>query len=243
MNHICRRLSALAATVVLSVTVADAQQWRNVGSVEFTDGWLSPYFLGGNSAVINVEAQLSEDGTLVRLLEPYSSDSFGEIAGYDTTSWGAGRYIIFDISDKNWVTLHSECEAVCLPAGVFGDSELPLWVNTRGLYMNAIGYDRDAVTAAGMNATYSDGKIMIPQCMVSFGAEPDAFTQSFGDLPVSSVVDLTSVGLTAIECPGHDEADAPVRYFTIDGSPVQDIRNPGIYLQCRGSLVYKTVVR
>lgn len=243
MIYICRRLTALAATIVLSVSAVDAQQWRPLGSVEFTDGWISPYFCGGEAAILTVEAQMSDDGTLVRLIEPYSSGSFGVVTGEETGGWGSGRDIIFDISDRNWVTVRSDLEAVCLPAGIFGDSDLFLWVNTRGLYMNAQGYDRDAVTAAGLNATYSEGKIVVPQCMVSFGAESDSFTQSLGDIPISSVVDLTATGLTAIGRTEHDDADTTVRYFTIDGVQVQEIRNPGIYLQCRGSLVYKTVVR
>ena len=244
MIHICRRLTALAATIVLSVSVVDAQQWRPLGSVEFTDGWISPYFSsGGEAAVLTVEAQMSDDGNLVRLLEPYSSGSFGVVTGEDNTGWGFGRNIIFDISDSNWVTVCSDAEAICLPAGVFGDSDLSLWMNTRGLYMHALGYDRDAVTAAGLNATYSDGKIFVPQCMVSFGSEPDSFTQSLGDIPVSSVVDLTATGLTDIRHTACGDSDAPATYFTLDGVPVKEIRNPGIYLQCRGSLVYKTVVR
>ncbi len=238
-----RLLTVVAATTVMSVCLVNAEQWRPLGIVDFTDGWISPRFCGGEAAVLSVEAQISDNGRLIRLVHPYSSGSFSVVAGEDTTHWGENRDIIIDISDKNWVTLRSDSEAVCLPEGIFGDSELTLWVNTRGLYMHALGYDRDAVTAAGMNATYTDGTITIPQCMVSFGAEPDSFTQSMGDVPVTSVVDLTATELTTLASVGYEEADAPVYYYAIDGQPVKEIRTPGIYLQCRGSLVYKTVVR
>lgn len=235
------RVASVMVAALIPVASLHAQQWSAMGTVDFTDGWISPYFTGGDAAVVQAEAEISADGERIRLRHPYSSGSFGAVAGYDTSGWGSGRYIEFDISDETWVTVSAPCEAVTLPAGVFDEVERPLWVTSRGLYMHSLGYDRDAVAAAGLNATFEGGKIIIPQCMVSFGPEENALTQSLGDTPVFSVIDLTTAGVPSDFAASTE--DTPVRYFTIDGRPVQEIRIPGIYLQCRGSSVYKTVVR
>ncbi len=232
-------LMFLLAVTATSFTVY-AQQWEEIGEVVFTDGWISPIYTG-KAEKIQVPAQISADGSLVRLMEPYSTACFSDIAGTPTISWGESRNITFDISDPLWVKI-IPAEAICLPAGTVNASEQPLWPTSRGEYMHAMGYSREAITKAGLNSVFADMVITIPQGMVAFGTEPGALTQSFSDTPLDITIDLRTASLDTPNispCVSFTGSE----YFTMSGIPATLPLHPGIYIRRTGNSIAKIAVR
>lgn len=236
---------SLLTAVALSFPQASAaEEWFSAGEAIFTDGWITPYFTG-KTATWTVAVDINASGTCVRVVEPYASGEFAAIAGAEVAAGGAGCHMIFDISDSGWVTMRRE-ECICMPSGIFGSAEQPLWPTSRGIYMYQAGYSSDAIAAASLNATWRNQTITMPQCMVSLAAEPDAMTYALSDQPLTASVDLSSVDFTAITgslAGVPSDGGETARFFTLSGMPVKGVLSPGVYIRVTPDGAQKIAVR
>lgn len=228
----------LASAVSLTIAhKAAAEEWTPVGDATFTDGWVSPHHTG-KTATWTVAAEISADGSLIRIAEPYASDSFTGIAG--TEAEATGHHLIFDITDPMWVTIAS-AQAIVMPAGTVSTSAQPLWLTSRGIYMHQRGYSREAITEAGLNSTWRNQTITIPQCMVAHSDDPDALTYSFAETPLTSVIDLSALNLAGLPVATQTPVGTPV-YFNISGTPVTAPVEAGIYIRVTPSGASKILI-
>lgn len=235
---------------------ADQGNWTSIGNATFMDGWVCPGFDIDQTNPANhyeVELQQNDDNkNLYRLVDPYKGKS--PVAQYnESTKTG---YIQFDVTDPDHVVF------AAVEAG-FANEEQGIskfyCLNTLAYAMGYFQVSADEVISQLGNqlpyTTFKDGVVTLSAMPSTeyryindacFGIQGDIY----GGYSWIDNNDLSFNMATAIYFPGTainsiaaDEADAPVRYFNLQGIEIAQPAPGQVVIRQQGTKAAKITVK
>lgn len=229
--------------------------WTSIGNATFMDGWILP---GAGIDQTNpknwyeVELQQNDaDKNVYRLVNPYKGNC--PIANMNASK--KNGYIQFDVTDPNHVTF------AATDAG-FVNSEAAIskmyCLNVLSMYMGSFNTTaQDVITEIGDEipyTTFKDGVVSLGSAIDSetgktvYDAVFGDQTETFGGFTWGDGVNMTTKiffpGKAGIENVSADaSADAPVRYYNLQGQPVATPAVGTLVIRQQGDKVEKLIIR
>lgn len=234
-------LAALACTAIIGIAPsvnAQSQQQDAPATLtaQFTDGWMAPYFSLTTDAqrTWEVEVRMEQDGSNLRVINPYGSAGFKLAAG-ESNATTEPHDIVFDISDPDFVRVEL-AEAYTSPEGVLGNGVQTVWVQGRADYLTANGRTPEVITQNELNATFDGTTLIVPQAVLGFSSNPLQCGETWNAGAFATRVELTQ---SAIEAIRTDEAlqtdgDTAPEYFNLQGMPVPHPESGNLYIERSG---------
>lgn len=212
-------LAALALTCHHTANATTPADWEPVGTAEYTDGWIMPYFdITDNSRrTWHVDIERSATAQIFRIVDPYHAPEF--LAAFETAPNTASPcHIIIDCTDMDFVRMEYQPVFTFAP-GIFSNgAEQQIHAHTRADYYEALGRTSQAITAAGLNNTFSGNCIILRECLVGFTSDPYAGTHTWNAGAYPTIVKLPSSAIYSIAAP---QADTAPRIYNLQGMRMQ----------------------
>lgn len=252
------RFDMISMTKIIDDPNADPNEgWTSLGNAELYDPWVLTGLGLDNSVGYAVELQQSDaDENVYRLVDPYKGES--PAAAYNESTAAHG-YIQFNVSDPDHVCFDA------VEAG-FANSELGVTkfycYNVLGLYVS-MGYSADLVIRVlGDQIPYTvfkDGVVTLSSIETTddkgnpetdydavFGIQSNknagyGWTNSADEaIPMLGKIVFPGAGADLIEA---DEADAPVKYYNLQGVAVSTPAAGQFVIRVKGDKATKMVIR
>lgn len=234
-------LAALACTAIIgSAPTVNAQSQQQDApatlTAQFTDGWMAPYFGLTSDAqrTWDVEARMEQDGSKLRVINPYGSTGFKLAAG-ESNATTEPHDIVFDISDPDFVRVELNA-AYTSPEGVFGTGVQTIWVQGRADYLIATGRTPEVITQNALNSTFDGTTITVPQAVLGFTSNPLQCGETWNAGAFATRVELKQSAVETIltdDTIQPDGATGP-EYFNLQGIPVPHPESGNLYIERRG---------
>lgn len=234
-------LAALACTAIIGIAPsvnAQSQQPDAPATLtaQFTDGWMAPYFGLTTDAqrTWDVEARMEQDGSKLRVINPYGSAGFKLAAG-ESNATTEPHDIVFDISDPDFVRVELG-EAYTSPEGVLGNGMQTVWVQGRADYLVAAGRTPEVITQNELNATFDGTTLIVPQAVLGFSSNPLQCGETWNAGAFATRVELKQSAVETIltdDTIQPDGATGP-EYFNLQGIPVSHPESGNLYIERSG---------
>lgn len=234
-------LAALACTAIIgSAPTVNAQSQPQDApatlTARFTDGWMAPYFGLTSDAqrTWDVEARMEQDGSKLRVINPYGSAGFKLAAG-ESNATTEPHDIVFDISDPDFVRVELG-EAYTSPEGVLGNGMQTVWVQGRADYLVAAGRTPEVITQNTLHSTFDGTTLIVPQAVLGFSSNPLQCGETWNAGTFSTRLELKQSAVETIltdDTIQPDGATGP-EYFNLQGIPVSHPESGNLYIERRG---------
>lgn len=234
-------LAALACTAIIGIAPsvnAQSQQQDAPATLtaQFTDGWMAPYFglTSDDQRTWEVAARMEQDGSKLRVINPYGSAGFKLAAG-ESNATTEPHDIVFDISDPDFVRVEL-AEAYTSPEGVLGNGVQTIWVQGRADYLVAAGRTPEVITHNELNSTFDGTTLIVPQAVLGFSSNPLQCGETWNAGAFSTRVELKQSAVETIltdDTIQPDGATGP-EYFNLQGMPVSHPESGNLYIERRG---------
>lgn len=234
-------LAALACTAIIGIAPsvnAQSQQQDAPATLtaQFTDGWMAPYFglTSDDQRTWEVAARMEQDGSKLRVINPYGSAGFKLAAG-ESNATTEPHDIVFDISDPDFVRVEL-AEAYTSPEGVLGNGVQTIWVQGRADYLVAAGRTPEVITQNELNATFDGTTLIVPQAVLGFTSNPLQCGETWNAGAFATRLELRQSAMEAIrtdDIPQTDSATTP-EYFNLQGVPMPHPESGNLYIERRG---------
>lgn len=205
-------------------------------TAQFTDGWMAPYFglTTDNQRTWEVEARMEQDGSKLRVINPYGSAGFKLAAG-ESNATTEPHDIVFDISDPDFVRIELNA-AYTSPEGVFGNGVQTVWVQGRADYLVAAGRTPEVITQNKLNSTFDGTSINVPQAVLGFTSNPLQCGETWNAGAFSTRLELRQSAIGAIRTDDSRQTDRATtpEYFNLQGMPVWHPKSGNLYIERRG---------
>lgn len=234
-------LAALACTAIIgSAPTVNAQSQPQDApatlTARFTDGWMAPYFGLTSDAqrTWDVEARMEQDGSKLRVINPYGSAGFKQAAG-ESNATTKPHDIVFDISDPDFVRVKL-AEAYTSPEGVLGNGAQTVWVQGRADYLVAAGRTPEVITQNTLHSTFDGTTLIVPQAVLGFSSNPLQCGETWNAGTFSTRLELKQSAVETIltdDTIQPDGATGP-EYFNLQGMPVSHPESGNLYIERSG---------
>lgn len=235
-------LAALTcAAVIIGITPsinAQSQQPDAPATLtaQFTDGWMAPYFSLTTDAqrTWEVEVRMEQDGSNLRVINPYGSAGFKQAAG-ESNATTEPHDIVFDISDPDFVRVELG-EAYTSPEGVLGNGVQTVWVQGRADYLVAAGRTPEVITQNELNATFDGTTLIVPQAVLGFSSNPLQCGETWNAGAFATRLELKQSAVETIltdDTIQPDGATGP-EYFNLQGIQVSHPESGNLYIERSG---------
>lgn len=234
-------LAALACTAIIgSAPTVNAQSQQQDApatlTAQFTDGWMAPYFGLTSDAqrTWDVEVRMEQDGSKLRVINPYGSAGFKLAAG-ESNATTEPHDIVFDISDPDFVRVELNA-AYTSPEGVLGNGMQTVWVQGRADYLVAAGRTPEVITLNALNSTFDGTTLTVPQAVLGFTSNPIQCGETWNAGAFATRVELKQSAVETIltdDTIQPDGATGP-EYFNLQGMPVPHPESGNLYIERRG---------
>ncbi len=234
-------LAALACTAIIGIAPsvnAQSQQPDAPATLtaQFTDGWMAPYFSLTTDAqrTWEVEVRMEQDGSNLRVINPYGSAGFKLAAG-ESNATTEPHDIVFDISDPDFVRVELG-EAYTSPEGVLGNRVQTVWVQGRADYLVAAGRTPEVITQNELNATFDGTTLIVPQAVLGFSSNPLQCGETWNAGAFATRVELRQSAIGAICTDDSQQTDGTTtsEYFNLQGIQVSHPESGNLYIERRG---------
>lgn len=235
-------LAALTCAAVIIGTApyvnAQSQQLDAPATLtaQFTDGWMAPYFGLTTDAqrTWEVEVRMEQDGSNLRVINPYGSAGFKQAAG-ESNATTEPHDIVFDISDPDFVRVELG-EAYTSPEGVLGNGVQTVWVQGRADYLVAAGRTPQVITQNELNATFDGTTLIVPQAVLGFTSNPLQCGETWNAGAFATRLELRQSAVETIltdDTIQPDGATGP-EYFNLQGIQVSHPESGNLYIERSG---------
>lgn len=234
-------LAALACTAIIGIAPsvnAQSQQPDAPATLtaQFTDGWMAPYFglTSDNQRTWDVDVRMEQDGSKLRVINPYGSVGFKLAAG-ESNATTEPHDIVFDISDPDFVRVELG-EAYTSPEGVLGNGVQTVWVQGRADYLVAAGRTPEVITQNELNATFDGTTLIVPQAVLGFSSNSLQCGETWNAGAFATRVELRQSAIGAIRSDDFQQTDGTTtsEYFNLQGIPVSHPTSDNLYIERRG---------
>lgn len=234
-------LAALACTAIIGIAPsvnAQSQQQDTPATLtaQFTDGWMAPYFGLTSDAqrTWNVEARMEQDGSKLRVINPYGSTGFKLAAG-ESNATTEPHDIVFDISDPDFVRVEL-AEAYTSPEGVLGNGVQTIWVQGRADYLVAAGRTPEVITQNELNATFDGTTLIVPQAVLGFSSNSLQCGETWNAGAFATRLELKQSAVETILTDNTIQPDGATgpEYFNLQGMPVSHPESGNLYIERSG---------
>ena len=236
-----KALAALACTAISgSAPTVNAQSQQQDApatlTAQFTDGWMAPYFGLTSDAqrTWDVEVRMEQDGSKLRVINPYGSAGFKLAAG-ESNATTEPHDIVFDISDPDFVRVELNA-AYTSPEGVFGTGVQTIWAQGRADYLIATGRTPEVITQNELNATFDGTTLIVPQAVLGFTSNPLQCGETWNAGAFATRLELKQSAVETIltdDTIQPDGATGP-EYFNLQGMPVPHPESGNLYIERSG---------
>ena len=230
-------LAALACTAIIcSAPTVNAQNQPQDApatlTARFTDGWMAPYFslTTDNQRTWDVEARMEQDGSKLRVINPYGSAGFKLAAG-ESNATTEPHDIVFDISDPDFVRVELNA-AYTSPEGVFGTGVQTIWAQGRADYLIATGRTPEVITQNALNSTFDGTTLTVPQAVLGFTSNPLQCGETWNAGAFATRVELKQSAVGTIPTDDTIQPDGATgpEYFNLQGIPVSHPESGNLYI-------------
>lgn len=234
-------LAALACTAIIGIAPsvnAQSQQPDAPATLtaQFTDGWMAPYFGLTTDAqrTWDVEVRMEQDGSNLRVINPYGSAGFKLAAG-ESNATTEPHDIVFDISDPDFVRVEL-AEAYTSPEGVLGNGVQTVWVQGRADYLVAAGRTPEVITQNALNSTFDGTTLNVPQAVLGFSSNPLQCGETWNAGAFATRVELKQSAVETILTDDTIQPDGVTgpEYFNLQGIPVSHPESGNLYIERSG---------
>lgn len=234
-------LAALACTAIIgSAPTVNAQSQQPDApatlTAQFTDGWMAPYFGLTTDAqrTWDVEVRMEQDGSKLRVINPYGSTGFKLAAG-ESNATTEPHDIVFDISDPDFVRVEL-AEAYTSPEGVLGTGVQTVWAQGRADYLIATGRTPEVITLNALNSTFDGTTLTVPQAVLGFTSNPIQCGETWNAGAFATRVELKQSAVETIPTDDTIQPDGATgpEYFNLQGMPVPHPESGDLYIERRG---------
>lgn len=205
-------------------------------TAQFTDGWMAPYFgvTSDNQRTWDVEVRMEQDGSKLRVINPYGSAGFKLAAG-ESNATTEPHDIVFDISDPDFVRVELG-EAYTSPEGVLGNGVQTVWVQGRADYLVAAGRTPEVITQNELNATFDGTTLIVPQAVLGFTSNPLQCGETWNAGAFATRVELKQSAVETILTDDTIQPDGVTgpEYFNLQGIPVSHPESGNLYIERSG---------
>lgn len=232
-------LAALTCAVIIG-TAPNAQSQQQDApatlTAQFTDGWMAPYFSLTTDAqrTWEVEVRMEQDGSKLRVINPYGSTGFKLAAGESNTTTEP-HDIVFDISDPDFVRVELN-EAYTSPDGVLGAGVQTVWVQGRADYLIANGRTPEVITQNALNSTFDGTTLIVPQAVLGFSSNPLQCGETWNAGAFSTRLELrqSAIGTIRTDDVQQSDGDTAPEYFNLQGIQVSHPESGNLYIERSG---------
>lgn len=234
-------LAALACTAIIgSAPTVNAQSQQPDApatlTAQFTDGWMAPYFGLTTDAqrTWDVEVRMEQDGSKLRVINPYGSTGFKLAAG-ESNATTEPHDIVFDISDPDFVRVEL-AEAYTSPEGVLGTGVQTVWAQGRADYLIATGRTPEVITLNALNSTFDGTTLTVPQAVLGFTSNPIQCGETWNAGAFATRVELKQSAVETIPTDDTIQPDGATgpEYFNLQGMPVSHPESGNLYIERSG---------
>lgn len=234
-------LAALACTTIIgSAPTVNAQSQQQDApatlTAQFTDGWMAPYFGLTSDAqrTWDVEVRMEQDGSKLRVINPYGSAGFKLAAG-ESNATTEPHDIVFDFSDPDFVRVELNA-AYTSPEGVFGTGVQTIWAQGRADYLIATGRTPEVITLNALNSTFDGTTLTVPQAVLGFTSNPIQCGETWNAGAFATRVELKQSAVETIPTDDTIQPDGATgpEYFNLQGMPVPHPESGDLYIERRG---------
>lgn len=191
-----------AAYVQFSISAggAGSSSWSNVATVDFVDGWCTPFWQFSNKETGEVVPytqlgwqvqgqQNNENPNLYRMKSPWTNeDCILQYLKINTNT--VATDLLIDVTNPNCVKIGPQYSGM---TAVDEEGELSFYIANPGGYFSAMGVEDAAIIAEGFNDVWDEGYLEINLCLIGWSIDevslnhPDQpYAIIYFDLPQSS---------------------------------------------------------
>lgn len=234
-------LAALTcAVIIVNAPAVNAQSQQPDApatlTAQFTDGWMAPYFGLTTDAqrTWDVEVRMEQDGSKLRVINPYGSAGFKQAAGKSNATTEP-HDIVFDISNPDFVRVEL-AEAYTSPEGVLGNGVQTVWVQGRADYLVAAGRTPEVITQNALNSTFDGTTLIVPLAVLGFTSNPLQCGETWNAGAFATRVELRQSAIEAIRTDDSQQTDRATtpEYFNLQGMPVSHPESGNLYIERSG---------
>lgn len=236
-------ISAWDPSYMATITLPDNFQeesanWDALGNAEVLDGWIMPGYQEEDGSVMDntkypltCKAEMNSDNpNLISIVNPFTADDYN-LVSYNLSS--SNVRIVFDVTDPDFVIVEPQFSGFIARKD---NDIMPFFISDASwLLANKRSETKEQITAKGLNCTYKDGVITIPQPL--WGNTIDD-TGKMWNSKQSTVIRIGTKGVVDIDA----DSDATVQYFNLQGIEVKNPAPGNFYIRRQGNNVTKVIL-